>query len=84
LQGWARRYTTAHALAARAQIILKCATAQTNLQVAAKLPVSRATVGKWRKRFAEKRLDGLLDEPRPGAPRKITDRDVRTCGRQDP
>jgi transposase len=63
-------------VAERARIILACAQGKTNLAVAAKLPVSRAMVGKWRKRFAERRLDGLLDEPRPGAPRKISDKDV--------
>lgn len=76
LEGWARRYTTAHALAERARVILECAKGKTNLAVAERLPVSRSMVGKWRKRFAQRRVDGLLDEPRPGAPRRITDKDV--------
>jgi transposase len=47
-----------------------------NTAVAEELDVTKQTVGKWRKRFQERRLDGLLDEPRPGAPRRITDSDV--------
>lgn len=76
LEGWTRRYTSARALAERARIVLECAKGQTNLAVAEKVGLSRAMVGKWRNRFAERRVDGLLDEPRPGAPRKITDKQV--------
>src|SRR6266853_1549613 len=76
LERWARRPTTAQALAQRARIVLKGATGATNQGVARELGVTRLTVGRWRQRFVTKRLDGLLDEPRPGAPRKITDSDV--------
>lgn len=76
LERWARRPTTAQAVAQRARIVLRCATGQPNQVVARDLGVTRLTVGRWRQRFVTKRLDGLLDEPRPGAPRKITDADV--------
>ena len=76
LQSWARRRKTAQALALRAQIILRCAAGKTNTEVAEYFHVTKQTVGKWRSRFLEKRLDGLLDDPRPGAPRRITDADV--------
>src|SRR5262245_59043335 len=70
---WARRPTTAQALAQRARIVLRAAADKTNTQVARELRVTKQTVGKWRSRFITKRLDGLLDEPRPGAPRTVTD-----------
>lgn len=73
LQRWARRATTANSLAVRARIILACAQGGDDGAVAERAGVCRATVGKWRRRFLERRTDGLLDEPRPGAPRKITD-----------
>ena len=76
LQEWARRRTTAQALALRSRIMLACAQGATNTQVAARLQVTVQTVGKWRQRFVEQRLDGLLDAPRPGQPRKITDAKV--------
>jgi transposase len=57
-------------------MILACATGQSNTTVAAALRVCKPTVGKWRRRFLTNRLDGLLDEPRPGAPRRVTDRAV--------
>ena len=77
LQGWVRRRKTGQALATRARIVLACAApGSTNGGVAAALGVSRPTVALWRRRFAERGLDGLLDEPRPGAPRKITDEQV--------
>jgi transposase len=68
-----RRGTTAHRLVERAEIVLRCATGLDNLTVAAKLGINEHTVSKWRGRFARNRLDGLLDEHRPGAPRKVTD-----------
>lgn len=76
LQNWARRPKSAQALALRARMILRCAEGLTNTQVAGLVQVRIATVGKWRQRFVERRLDGLLDEPRPGAPRKVSDADV--------
>ena len=76
LERWVHRRKTAQALAQRARIILACATGKSNLAVAAALRITPQTVGKWRARFATHRLDGLLDEPRPGAPRQIMDADV--------
>lgn len=77
LERWTRRRTTAQALARRARIVLACAEpGATNSGVARALRVSRPTVLTWRRRFAARGPDGLLDEPRPGAPRTITDADV--------
>jgi transposase len=77
LEGWVRRRTTAQALSLRARIVLACAGAKkANGEIARDLKVERQTVGKWRARFLKKRVGGLLDEARPGAPRKITDAHV--------
>ena len=76
LERWARRPTTAQALAQRAGVVLACARGQTNTRVAHELRLTKQTVGKWRSRFLAARLDGLLDEPRPGAPRRISDAQV--------
>ena len=76
LQRWARRPKSAQALALRARVILACAAGKTNTQVSAELRLSKPAVGKWRSRFVVHRLEGLLDEPRPGAPRRIGDADV--------
>jgi transposase len=76
LERWTRRPTTAQALAQRARIILSSAAGTANDVVARRLHVTRQTVGRWRARFVAQRLDGLLDEPRPGAPRTISDEDV--------
>ena len=73
LTEWSRRRKTAQALALRARIVLESAAGRTNLEIAARLHTTRATVGRWRQRFVVDRVDGLLDEPRPGAPRKVTD-----------
>jgi transposase len=73
LEEWVRRPTTAQALAIRARIILAADRGLTNQQVGAEVGIHYVTVGKWRERFVQKRLDGLLDEPRPGAPRRIGD-----------
>src|SRR5262245_9239173 len=75
-QNWARRPTSAQALAQRARVVLACAEGKTNTTVAREMSLTKPTVGKWRSRFLQLRLDGLLDEPRPGAPRKISDADV--------
>jgi transposase len=76
LQSWSGRRKTAQALALRSRIVLAAAEDVSSSQIARDLGVSVATVRKWRNRFAEHRLEGLLDEPRPGQPRKITDQKV--------
>jgi transposase len=76
LERWVRRPKTAQALAQRARIVLACAGGQRNGDVAERERVTRQTVGRWRARFVTKRLDGILDEPRPGAPRRVSDADV--------
>ena len=76
LQNWARRPKSAQALALRARMVLLCGEGKTNTVVAGKLQLRTQTVGKWRQRFVERRLEGLLDEPRPGTPRKISDAGV--------
>ena len=76
LERWIRRAKTGQALARRCRIIVSASVGNSNSKIAAELGLCPQTVGKWRTRFLERRLDGLLDEPRPGAPRKITDADV--------
>jgi transposase len=76
LERWARRRKTTQALALRARIVLRAAEGSSNTAIAAELGVTTHTVGKWRERFARLRTDGLLDEPRPGAPRRIGDEQV--------
>src|SRR5215216_3579083 len=76
LEGFARRRRTARGLAQRSEIVLEAAAGRTNTEIAERLRVSRPTVTRWRRRFAERRVDGLLDEPRPGRPRTITDEQV--------
>ena len=76
LTAWSRRPKTARAIAERARIILASASGAPSLAVAQAVGVTRQTVGKWRTRFLADRVDGLLDAPRPGAPRTITDGDV--------
>ena len=76
LQSWTRRSKTAQALALRARIILACAEGKPNGVVAGLVRVRQQTVCKWRSRFVNKGLEGLLDEPRPGTPRKVSDADV--------
>ena len=77
LERWARRPKSPQSLALRSRIVLACATPGiANQTVAAALGVHPVSVGKWRGRFLTKRLDGLVDEPRPGAPRTVTDEHV--------
>src|SRR5262245_20695611 len=76
LERWTRRPTTAQALAQRARMILNCAAGKTNSRVAREVRVTKQTVGRWRTRFLLARVDGLLDEPRPGAPRTISDAQI--------
>jgi transposase len=76
---WSRRAKSSQALALRCRIVLGCAEEdglRANQDVAAGLGIWPQTVGKWRQRFQTRRLDGLADEPRPGAPRKITDEQI--------
>jgi transposase len=76
LQSWSRRRTTAAGLATRSRIVLAAAEGKSNSAIAAELKVSRPTVTTWRTRFAEHRLEGLADEPRPGRPRTVSDANV--------
>jgi transposase len=71
LQRWSRRAKSAQALAVRCRIILACADGLSNVEVAERAAVNRMTVGKWRSRFLQHRLEGLLDEERPGRPPSI-------------
>ena len=73
LDRWARRHSSSQALALRCRIVLACAAGDTNKSVAAALGVHPTTVSKWRLRFAQDRLEGLVDAPRPGAARTIGD-----------
>jgi len=72
----ARRWKSSQAMATRARIVLHCGGGMNNAEVAAKLNITGATVGKCRERFLNLGMDGLLDEPRVGAPRKITDKRI--------
>jgi transposase len=76
LEAWSRRPKTAQALAMRSRIILLAAQGGSNKSIAVKLSTTPHTVGKWRKRFACLGNDGLLDEPRPGTSRKLSDKQV--------
>jgi transposase len=76
LEAWTRRRTSAQALAQRSRIVLLAAEGLRNTEIADQLGISRTTAAMWRARFAERRLDGLLDEPRPGRPRTISDEQV--------
>jgi transposase len=73
LESWARRRSSAQALALRSRIVLLADEGLNNTEIAARMGVAVSSARKWRNRFAEHRLDGLLDEPRPGRPRTITD-----------
>ncbi len=76
-EGRAQRRKTAQALAMRARIVLRAAAGESATATALEMKVCLQTVGKWRKRYSERGVGGLLDEPRPGPPRKITDAESR-------
>jgi len=76
LESWSRRRTSAQALAERSRIVLAAAEGLKTTEIAQRLGVNISTARRWRNRFAEYRLDGLLDEPRPGQPRTVTDAQV--------
>jgi transposase len=78
LQRWARRAKSSQALAQRSRIVLGCAAGKSNKEVAVEVGVWPQTVGKWRQRFLEDRLDGLGDDPRLGGPRTISDEQIET------
>ena len=82
LESLASRRKTAQGLAQRARIVLLAAEGAENRDISLRVNAAPNTVGKWRRRFAERRIDGLLDEPRPGAPRQIGDDDVAEVIRQ--
>jgi transposase len=77
LEGWARRRTSAAGLAMRARIVLAAADGGSNTALAQRLGLSITTVRRWRNRFVVDRLDGLLDEPRPGRPRVVGDEQIK-------
>jgi transposase len=76
LERLTRRRKTAQSLALRARIVLMCVEGWSDVEVARRLHTTRETVGKWRRRFTQRGLDGLYDEPRPGAPRTVDDAKV--------
>lgn len=76
LVSWSRRPKTAQALAMRARIVLLAADGLSNTAIARPLSTTPHTVGKWRRRYLAAGVDGLLDEPRPGTPRKLSDEEV--------
>ena len=73
LESWAGGGKSAQALAQRSRIVLAAAEGLKNTEISDGCRVGPTTVRKWRSRFAEQRLDGLLDEPRPGRPRTVSD-----------
>ena len=76
LEAWARRRKSAQAVAQRSRIVLAAAAGLKNTEIAERFGITRGMAAKWRSRFAQERLDGLLDEPRPGRPRTISDAEV--------
>ena len=71
-----KRARVNRSVAFRARLVLACADGTMNGAVARRYRTTNATVGKWRQRFIQRRLEGIYDEPRVGAPRTITDEDV--------
>src|SRR5436189_5127464 len=84
LERWARRPSSAQALAFRCRVVLAAAEGRSSTEIAAELGCALSTVGKWRGRFARQGLDGLDDEPRPGQPRTISDEDAERVITQTP
>lgn len=84
LDSWAHRSRSAPRLARRARIILACAAGRSTTRIATRRHVSPTTVCKWRTRFLRDRRDGLIDQSRPGTPRRITDTQVEPGGHSDP
>ena len=76
LRGFSSSRSLPHALVARAKLVLWSAEGKTNTEIASQLKWTKATVGKWRQRFIERRLSGLYDELRPGRPRSVSDEKV--------
>ena len=76
LVAWSKRPKTAQALAMRSRVVLLAAGGHSNTAIAGQLLVTLHTVGKWRQRYLDMGLDGLVDEPRPGTSRKLSDQDV--------
>jgi transposase len=76
LRAWTRQPKCPQALALRARVILLCAEGLSNTATAAELHITIQTAGKWRQRFVDRRLEGLLDEPRPGTPCRLSHADV--------
>jgi transposase len=76
LMALTRKHGAPQALAERARIVLAAAGGLNNKEIAAKVGVCAATAGTWRNRFAQSRMNGLYDEPRPGAPREIGDDEI--------
>src|ERR1035441_8393243 len=76
LVGWERRRKSCQALVLRCWIVLRCAAGLSNTEVAVVVGVAASRVGKWRSRFCELRLEGLVDDPRPGRPARITTEQV--------
>jgi len=77
-----RKHGAPQALAERARIVLAAAGGLNNKEIATEVGVCAATAGTWRNRFAERRIDGLYDEPRPGAPREIGDDEIAAAIRK--
>ena len=76
LRGFSSSRSLPHALVARAKLVLWSAGGESNTEIASRLNWTKATVGKWRQRFVERRLSGLYDELRPGRPRSVSDEKV--------
>src|ERR1700689_3556842 len=76
LRGFSKSRSLPHALVARAKLVLWSVEGESNTEIASRLNWTKATVGKWRQRFVERRLSGLYDELRPGRPRSVSDEKV--------